>query len=86
MEIQVDNVHNAMTLTTEEAARLLRGAGIKIETVTLRDGIEQGVFPFGICIERGTRVFIISKKKFSEWCADFFGVDVGLGIEGGARA
>lgn len=63
------------TLTTEEAARLLRGAGIKIQTVTLRQGIEQGKFPFGICIEKDIRVFIISKKKFCEWCLDFFGVD-----------
>ena len=64
------------TLTTEEATRLLRSIGVKMATVTLQDGIERGIFPFGICIERGTRVFIISKKKFSEWVLDFFGVEI----------
>ena len=82
----MDVQDNTMTLTTEEAAKLLRSAGIKIETVTLRDGIEQGVFPFGICIERGTRVFIISKKKFAEWCADFFGINVIFELKGEVSA
>ena len=82
----MDVQDNTMTLTTEEAAKLLRSAGIKIETVTLRDGIEQGVFPFGICIERGTRVFIISKKKFAEWCEDFFGINVIFELKGEVSA
>ena len=62
-------------ITPEEAAQLLRERGIRIETETIREGIEQGVFPFGIFIQRNTRVFIIGSKKFCEWCLDFFGVD-----------
>ena len=61
------------TITTEQAASLMRAAGIQIETVTLRDGIEQGVFPFAVCIERSRKVFIVFKKKFSEWLFDVCG-------------
>lgn len=82
----MDRQDNEMTLTTEEAASLLRSVGIKMETVTLREGIEQGVFPFGICIVRDTRVFIISKKKFAEWCADFFGINVSFELKGEVSA
>ena len=61
------------TITTEQAASLMRAAGIQIETVTLRDGIEQGVFPFAVCIERSRKVFIVFKKKFAEWLIDVCG-------------
>lgn len=61
------------TITTEQAASLMRAAGIQIETVTLREGIEQGVFPFAVCIERSRKVFIVFKKKFAEWLFDVCG-------------
>jgi hypothetical protein len=61
------------TITTEEAAVMMREAGIPIETTTLRDGIEQGIFPFGVCIARSRKVFIVFKKKFAEWLFDVCG-------------
>ena len=61
----------------------MRDAGIKIETQTLRAGLEQGAFPFGLFIERNRGVFIISKKKFAEWLEDFAGAKV-IFDDGGA--
>ena len=81
MDVQVKKVQ----ITPEEASQLLRERGIRIETETLREGIEQGVFPFGVFIQRDKRVFIIGTKKFSEWCFDFFGVEISFDAEG-ARA
>ena len=77
------NGYRSATITPEEAATLMRDAGIKIETQTLRAGLEQGAFPFGLFIERNRGVFIISKKKFAEWIEDFAGVKV-IFDDGGA--
>ena len=66
------------TITVTEAESALRANGISIEAATIRDGIEQGAFPFGIAITRTKRVFLISRKKFIEWCDDFFGITVEL--------
>lgn len=65
-----------ITLTPEQAASKLRRAGVKISAQTIRDGIEQGVFPFGIAVIQGKRNIFISAKKLSEWCAEWFGVAV----------
>ena len=67
-----------VTITPEEAEKVLRGIGVHIEAATIRDGIEQGVFSFGIMIVRSKRIFLISKKKFIEWVDDFCGVQVAL--------
>lgn len=40
------------TLTLEEATLVMRGEGIKMSKDTLKKGIQQGFFPFGVCIER----------------------------------
>lgn len=62
-----------VTLTPDEASKIMRAAGIKICTETLRDGIEQGAFPFGIYIQQCARTFFISRKKLFEWLYDFCG-------------
>ena len=62
-----------LTLTPEEAVRIMRGAGISIATDTLRDMIEAKAVPFGIFILQGKRQFIISRKLFIEWLDEFFG-------------
>ena len=60
--------------TTEE----LRAMGMKISPDTLRDGIEQGQFPFGNLIRKpsGSPVCYIYKKKFLEWAGQC-GYEVG---------
>ena len=70
------NGYRCATITPEEASNLMRDAGIRIEAETIRNGLEQGAFPFGVFIERNKRIFIISKKKFAEWVEDFTGVKI----------
>ena len=66
---------NRATLTPAEATTHLMAAGMSISVKTLRDGIEQGVFPFGICVMSDSRIFYISKKKLTEFIKEFCGVE-----------
>lgn len=60
------------TLTANQAAKRLRDAGLGMATLTLEAGLEQGVYPFGVCILAGKqRVFQISAKKLEEWIDDW---------------
>ena len=56
----------------------MRYAGIKMSPVTLRDGIEQGKFPFGFVIDSGSRVFVISRYKLEKWIEEFTGMQVSV--------
>ena len=59
------------TLTPQDAAQYLRDRGISISTDTLRQGIKQGVYPFGIVIEmERSPVFQIFKKQLDAWIAE----------------
>lgn len=64
---------NRSTLTPQEAAQALNTAGMSITAKTLRDGIEQGAFPFGIFVAGESRIFYISRKKLAEFIEDFCG-------------
>ena len=70
------NGYRSATITPEEAADLMKDAGIKMDSQTLRAGIEQGRLPFGVYIEMNRRFFLVSKKKFAEWVEDFAGVKI----------
>lgn len=72
----IDGAVECSTLTCEEAAGVLRYAGIKMSVVTFQTGVSQGVFPFAFAIEQGSRKFIISKHKLEAWLKDFVGIDV----------
>ena len=61
------------TITPQEAAQALNIAGMSITAKTLRDGIEQGAFPFGIFVSGDSRIFYISRKKLAEFIEDFCG-------------
>lgn len=74
----VDGAVECSTLTTDQAAGCLRYAGIKMSPVTLRDGIEQGKFPFGFVIDGGSRVFVISRYKLEKWIEEFTGMQVSV--------
>lgn len=41
-----------LTMTPQGAAEYLRASGMSISPDTLRRGIEQGVYPFGLCTKR----------------------------------
>lgn len=72
----VDGAVECSTLTPEQAAGCMRYAGVKISIETLRNGLAQGKFPFGLMIDQGQRTFIISRVKLEEWLADFAGISV----------
>lgn len=58
------------TMTLNELAAFCRHIGISTSEVTLADGIEQSVFPYGICIKNtktGTRQFVIYKQMVYDY-------------------
>lgn len=56
------------TLTPAEATEILRGYGMKMSPDTLRYGIEQGVYPFGVCIQCGRQpAYQIFTKLLDDW-------------------
>jgi hypothetical protein len=57
-------------LTLAELTELLRAHGMKVGQATLADGIEQGVYPFAVCIKRKTRVFEIYTALVYKWIAE----------------
>lgn len=59
------------TMTPQSAAEYLRERGMSISPDTLRRGIEQGVYPFGLCIKTdGSAVYQIFKRLLDEWIAE----------------
>lgn len=58
------------TMTLNELAAFCRRIGISTSEVTLADGIEQGVLPYGICIKNsktGSRQFVIYKQMVYDY-------------------
>ena len=55
------------TLTVKEAVDELRMLGMSITPDRLRAGINQGVFPFGICIKMKDYEFEIYRVPFEKW-------------------
>ena len=59
------------TMTPQGAAEYLRARGMSIAPDTLRRGIEQGVYPFGLGIKTdGSAVYQIFKRRLDEWIAE----------------
>lgn len=62
------------TMTMDELDRRMREEyGMKTSKERLADAIEQGLYPFAICIKRpenNKRLFEIYTKKFEEWAND----------------
>ena len=60
-----------LTMTPQGAAEYLRASSMSISPDTLRRGIEQGVYPFGLCIKTdGSAVYQIFKRLLDEWIAE----------------
>jgi hypothetical protein len=59
-------------LTAQEATEILRSEGLKISADTIRNGIQQGVFPFGDCVTEDGKVrwCYIYRPKLEAWIAD----------------
>lgn len=59
------------TLTPQEATEVLRKHGMKLSPDTLRHGLEQGLYPFGLCIQCDKQpVYQIFAKLFYRWIAE----------------
>ena len=61
------------TLTLNELAALMREMGLSVSNEALSAGIEQGLYPFAICVRMpgsNQRRFEIYKKLFVRWAAD----------------
>lgn len=59
-------------LTAAEATERLRAEGLRISPDTIRDGIRQGVFPFGDCVMDDGKIkwCYIYRPKLEAWIAD----------------
>lgn len=58
------------TMTPAKTAVYLRERGMRIQVDTLCRGIQQGVYPFGLCITGGkSPVYQIFKNLLDEWVA-----------------
>jgi hypothetical protein len=68
--IQTMDAPQIETMTLIELTMLLRAHGVKVSQATLADGIEQGVYPFAVCIKRKTRVFEIYTALVYKWIAE----------------
>ena len=56
------------TLTLQQTAVRFRLAGIATSPNKIRAGIEQGVYPFGICIDLGkSKVYEIYTAQVEAW-------------------
>lgn len=58
------------TMTLDDTVARMRSHGIKIGKDTLADGIAQGQYPFGICIQQAgsrRRIFQIYESRFDRW-------------------
>ena len=68
------------TMTVNEVVRALRDLGLRTSPDKIADGIQQGVYPYGVCISTPgkRRYFEIYKAQFIEW------VDARVIKDGGA--
>ena len=67
--INIDDIR-VETMTLNELTALFRRIGIATSETKLADGIEQGRYPFGICIrssKSGERQFEIYKRQVIEY-------------------
>ena len=74
----LDGAVECSTLTSEEAAGVLRYAGVRMSIPIFQNGIAQGVFPFAFSIDSGKRNFVISKHKLEIWLKEFTGIEVSV--------
>lgn len=59
------------TMDLNECAAYLREHGLRISNESLADGIQQGAYPFGVCICGGKRrIFQIYTRLVNEWISE----------------
>ena len=58
------------SITLNETVQIFRTLGLQASEAKLGSGIEQGVYPFGVCINGENdkrRQFVVYKKLLDEW-------------------
>lgn len=56
------------TMTIQELYQRMRELGMKTSVSHISNAIEQGVYPFAVCIKGPkNRIFEIYTKKFEQW-------------------
>ena len=59
------------TMNVQEATDWLRAHGMSTSPETLRFGIQQGVFPFGIHIDRnGNPTYFVFRTQLERWAEE----------------
>lgn len=59
------------TMTPEQTAQRLRELGMKVSPDKIRNGLKQGVYPFGDFVDMGkSPAFTIYTKLFNSWVAE----------------
>ena len=62
---------NSPTISVREAVKRLHEIGMQTTEMKLKAGIQQGVYPFGVCIMNGeTRSFELYRKQLEAWIAE----------------
>lgn len=70
-KLEEEEMSRIVTLTPQDATLYLRERGLGMTTDTLRQGIKQGVYPFGLVIELDkSPVYQIFKKQLDAWIAE----------------
>ncbi len=64
------------TMTVHECCEALRANNVSVTETLLLDGLEQGKFPFGVCLRGRQRVPMIFRGKFYEWLEDMIKAEV----------
>ena len=64
------------TMTLHECAEAFRANQVPISESTICAGIEQGIFPFAVCIGGKTRKPMIFRAKFYAWLREMMMRDV----------
>lgn len=54
-------------MSPEEVSQELRKLSVRTSPDKIRAGIEQGVYPFGVCIHLATPCYEIYRVKFRQW-------------------
>lgn len=63
-----------ITITPAEAAEIMRKCGISCSAPTVRAGLEQRVFPFGVAVETDSSyVYMIFRNRFTRWIDEMTG-------------
>ena len=70
MELTTETTRVIETLSVQEAVEELRLLGMSVTPEKLREGILQGVYPFGTCVKLKTNTYDIFRVLFDKWIAE----------------